>query len=504
MSLIMDSSVTQTILALVLYLGSWIIYCRFFHPLRAIPGPFLASISRTWIVFRTWSGDMEHTQRDLHRKYGYLVRIAPNEVSCSDPESIKIIYGSKNVFQKTDYYDAWAPPNNGYVGHFPARDEKKHAERRRIVNSVYSMSSVLESEKFIDSCTQLFCESMEGFAKEESVIDLSLWINMYTFDVLGELFYGKMFGFMHSHTDVGGYMKAIDSLLPAFTIGGTLPSYLTKLYFLSTVIISPSVRGALGAVARIESASKAAIERRREELAAEEKDDKHDILRKMLEINADRGEKINFTHQDICVESHSSIFAGADTTAIAINTILYHLVLHPPAYTTLIHEIDTAVTNGTISLPISYAQAQKLPYLHACVNEAMRLHPSVGLTMPRLVPSGGAIISGHYFPEGYRVGVNGAVIQYDKDVFGADAESFRPERWLDGEGKDVARMERTMMVFGAGGRTCIGKNISLSEIYKLIPHLIRTFHFRLADPEKRWKTRNFWFNKQSEVDEIYW
>lgn len=64
-------TVTQiTALAIVLYLGGWIIYCRFFHPLRAIPGPFLASISRTWIVFKTWVGDMEHTQRDLHKEYG--------------------------------------------------------------------------------------------------------------------------------------------------------------------------------------------------------------------------------------------------------------------------------------------------------------------------------------------------------------------------------------------------------------------------------------------------
>ncbi len=101
-------------------------------------------------------------------------------------------------------------------------------------------------------------------------------------------------------------MKAIDSLLPTFTIGGTLPSYLTKLYFLSTVIISPSVRGALGAVKHIEEASKTAVERRKREMAAE-KDNKHDILRKMLEINADRGEKINFTNQDIYVESHSSM-----------------------------------------------------------------------------------------------------------------------------------------------------------------------------------------------------
>ena len=128
----------------------------------------------------------------------------------------------------------------------------------------------------------------------------------YAFDVLGELFYGKMFGFMSERTDFGNYMKAIDSLLPAFTIGGTVPSYLTKLYLVSTILFSPSVRGALGAVKHIENASQAAVESRKREIV-ENKDDKRDILRKMLEINADRGEKIDFTYQHIYVESHSSM-----------------------------------------------------------------------------------------------------------------------------------------------------------------------------------------------------
>lgn len=129
----------------------------------------------------------------------------------------------------------------------------------------------------------------------------------------------------------------------------------------------------------------------------------------------------------------------------------------PAAYSKLTAEIDEAVRNGTLSIPIAYAEAIKLPYLKACINEGMRLHPSVGLTMPRLVPAGGATISGFHFPEGYRVGVNGAVVQYDKDVFGPDADDFNPDRWTEG---DASRMERTMVVFGAGPRTCIGKNVS--------------------------------------------
>ena len=112
---------------------------------------------------------------------------------------------------------------------------------------------------------------------------------------------------MNERKDIGNYMKAIDSLLPAFTIGGTLPSYLTKLYLISTILLSPSVRGALGAVKHLEKASVAAVERRKQEMVEKKDDQQHDILGKMLEINADRGEKINFTYQDICVESHSSM-----------------------------------------------------------------------------------------------------------------------------------------------------------------------------------------------------
>ena len=157
------------------------------------------------------------------------------------------------------------------------------------------------------------------------------------------------------------------------------------------------------------------------------------------------------------------------------------------AYKKLTTEVDAAVASGTLSIPVPYAEAIKLPYLKACINEGMRLHPSVGLTMPRVVPASGTTISSFYIPEGYRVGVNPAVVQYDKDIFGLDAGSFNPDRWIKG---DPVLMDKTMVQFGAGSRTCIGKNvshglyiefcvdinrtlmdfqISLSEIYKLIP-----------------------------------
>lgn len=146
--------------------------------------------------------------------------------------------------------------------------------------------------------------------------------------------------------------------------------------------------------------------------------------------------------------------AGADTTAVAIKSVLYHLMRNPTTYEKLTTELDKALVDGRLSKPVAYAEAVKLPYLKACIYEGMRLHPSVGFTMPRLVPPEGATISGFTIPKGYHVGVNGAVVHYDKDVFGSDAEDFRPERWFE---RDVVRMEKTVIHFGAGTRTCIGK-----------------------------------------------
>ena len=153
----------------------------------------------------------------------------------------------------------------------------------------------------------------------------------------------------------------------------------------------------------------------------------------------------------------SSSFAGADTTAISLRSILYYLMRSPNTYARLVAEIDEATAAGTLSDPITYGEAIKLPYLNAVIKEAMRMHPGVGLTLPREIPAGGAEISGFYFPEGYRVGVNAAVVHRDKSVFGLDADRYNPNRWIEG---DATAMDKIMIPFGSGSRTCIGKNVS--------------------------------------------
>lgn len=74
------------------------IYNLFFHPLRNVPGPFLARSSSLWRLIRYFRGSWHDDVIELHKKYGQVVRISPEEVSFTDQDAIKMMYGhGRNV-----------------------------------------------------------------------------------------------------------------------------------------------------------------------------------------------------------------------------------------------------------------------------------------------------------------------------------------------------------------------------------------------------------------------
>lgn len=219
-----------------------------------------------------------------------------------------------------------------------------------------------------------------------------------------------------------------------------------------------------------------------------------DLLSKFIAAKEERPDLMTDTLvQTMAV---SMAFAGSETTAISLSSVVYHLLRNRSCYRKLQAEVDDACAAGgpgrfsvdddDAGVVVTFAEAQQLPYLHACVQEAFRLHPAPGLPLERVVPAGGAEIAGHHVPGGTIVGCSPWVIHRRPEVFGPDADEYRPERWLPCPGRDaedesrrIKRMASTMLHFGMGSRTCIGKNISLLEIYKLVPSLLRKFNVSL-------------------------
>ena len=162
-----------------------------------------------------------------------------------------------------------------------------------------------------------------------------------------------------------------------------------------------------------------------------------------------------------------------------MTAILYYILRTPGCRPKLEAELFERLPTSTPDTDAKYlstpfSDAYKLPYLYACVQEAFRMYPAQGMMTGRIVPPSGATICDRFIPGGTLVGINAWTVQRDKTVFRQDAESYRPERWLEDDERRH-QMEKAMFNFGAGNHVCLGQNIARMNIFKLIPSLFRAF-----------------------------
>jgi hypothetical protein len=113
-------------------------------------------------------------------------------------------------------------------------------------------------------------------------------------------------------------------------------------------------------------------------------------------------EKGKMSRRDAAGVCTNNVAAGSDTTAITLSSALYHIYKDPKILRRIRDELDTMEKDGTISNPVTFQEAQNMPYLQAIVKEALRVHPAVGVPLIRVVPEGGAHINGYFFSEGVR------------------------------------------------------------------------------------------------------
>jgi cytochrome P450 len=121
-----------------------------------------------------------------------------------------------------------------------------------------------------------------------------------------------------------------------------------------------------------------------------------------------------------------------------------------------------------ISSPIQDAEARKLPYLQAVIKEGLRIFPPVVGLMSKVVPPEGDVIDNLFVPGGTRIGYGAYGIFRDKKIWGQDADTFRPERWLEALPEKAKEMELTLeLIFSYGKYQCLGKNLAMMELNKI-------------------------------------
>lgn len=482
------------VLLSALALAIHLISNKYKNGLQKIPGPTLAAYSGFWRAHDVWKGDAHKTAIRLHKQHGTLVRVAPNVVSVSDPDEISTIYGLKPGFVKSAFYPIFSIiwKKKAEFNLFSAVDPEYHKQQKRKAASAFGLNSVIEMEPAVDSCTILFMERLRQNVNKS--VDLGMWMHFYAFDVIGELCFAEKLGFLDQGKDIDNILSSIEKILDYGAICGQVPAWhkfllgnpLVPLLFPSLETFNSTLTFTLKAMNK-----RTKIERNGELSAIDTNG--LDMLSKWAAVKSSD----KMSTREIVVHLSANVTAGSDTTAIVLNAIVYFLLKNPDKYKKFITELDGAIKAGLVSDPITLKESNThLPYFDAITKEALRMFPSIGLLLERVVPKGGAIICGTYFAEGTIVGMNAWVLHYDEKVF-PDPYQFLPERWIESLPEHLKKMNKSSFAFGAGSRTCLGKSIGIMEIKKLIPQLYRNFNLSFTEPGKDWKIKNSWLVQQS-------
>ncbi|KAH0526268.1 hypothetical protein TsFJ059_009614 [Trichoderma semiorbis] len=153
------------------------------------------------------------------------------------------------------------------------------------------------------------------------------------------------------------------------------------------------------------------------------------------------------------------LLAGRDTTASLLSSTFFILSKRPDVWAKLRQEV---LQYGNV-LPTT-AQIQECKYLSFVLKEVLRLYPVI-VTNSRMankntylpVGGGGNGQSKIFIPKGQVVAYHYHVMHRRKDIFGDDADDFRPERW------ETLRPRWEYLPFGGGPRICIGQQLALTE-----------------------------------------
>lgn len=411
-------------------------------PTRKIPGPFLARFTRLWYLRSVWSGQHQKQAIALHRKYAKgqfyapIVRLGPNLFSIIEPD--KRIYGIGSKMPKSAWYEGWKHPSPDRWTLFPDRNIQRHNDTRKKFQAIYSLSSLVSYEKYVDDCAAIFDDRLREMVKSGEFVDMGHWFLCYAFDVIGNITYSKRYGFLDEGRDVNGVMKALDASMPYSTLVGIYPWLHPYMFEVLQRIPGSGAAGRttlMGIVSKIKAKREAERKARDVEgKGVEEKEEgmPEDFLDKLLDLRDDHEKGVTDYH--CFMMGLSNIIAGADTTALTLSSVLYYLIKTPRAMQKLREEIRERTEAGACQEDrVAFKDGQNMPYLQACIKEAMRLHAGVGLPLWRTVTEGGVELDGTFLPAGSEVGVNAWVVHYNQDIWGPDANEFRPERWIDAE-----------------------------------------------------------------------
>ncbi|RDX50794.1 high nitrogen upregulated cytochrome P450 monooxygenase 2 [Lentinus brumalis] len=449
------------------------------HPLARYPGPVWRKVSMIGPAILATSGNRAWAFANMHRKYGDIVRSGPNELSIIDPSFIGPLLGASGLPKGPYHVGASVTPE--HVSMAGLQDIPYHLQRRRPWNRGLNPSALKDYQPLIVERLQLLVRRLH---EQSGIIDLGLWLKYFAYDFMSDMAFGGGSELLKDG-DKNNIWSIIEEGMVFATILHTLPwlgAYLFKIPGSVKPLLAMQQTTARLAEERFKRGSKT-----------------RDLYYYLS--NEDLPDKPPPPLRELADDGVLAVVAGSDTASLTMTSVFYLLLTHPEAYTKLQEEIDTSYSPGEPDAGTKHHR--EMPYLHAVINEALRLFPPVPLGTQRQVPHDASpvVFGSVVIPPGTSVYLPTLALHRGPRNFTCPND-FWPERWLIASGQlrykearrppslsslkaadlpDFVHNDVAFTPFSVGPMNCPGKGLAMLEMRMVIVELVKHFVFKLRD-----------------------
>ncbi|RDB24999.1 hypothetical protein Hypma_008013 [Hypsizygus marmoreus] len=470
-----------------------------------IPGPEPESflLGNLLEIFQSQAGVPDFKYQ---RQFGDVVRVkgpfGEDRLLISDPKALQYIfhtsgYGFLKWPERTEISRVlmgrgllWA-------------DGDIHRRQRKVMlpgfGAPESKAFVPIFQKVAAELTSQWMDILASSKDQSAEFNVASWLSRATMDSIGEAAFDYQFGAL-AKTD-NEFMKAYFGLM-----SDTLGSPPKSAIFMQTILpiwalqlMSKYSRRKSLVHARYTAKLADVVTR---ELVASKADallhgkSNKDILSLLVKANASENAETRLTEEEMLAQMRTILLAGHETSATTLCWVLLELARHPEVQAKLRAEIR-AMEQSRSGSEFTAHDLDSMSYLSAVLKESMRFHPAlyqnyrqaaqddvIPLSTPIRTTSG-ELISKVPVPKGMKVIASIAGYNRNKEIFGEDADTFNPDRWLRGSDEKkgpTLGVYGNLLTFAGGVRTCIGWRFALYEVQTLTAEIINNFElFPSAD-----------------------
>ncbi|KAL2818345.1 cytochrome P450 [Aspergillus granulosus] len=482
-----------TAVVFVLWAAGEAIRRLYFHPLAHIPGPRLAALT-WWYEFyfdAILPGQYIFKIQELHKQYGPIIRITPDEVHINDVGFLDTVYAPSMVRRDKYAYQLRSLRVPGGVG--TTADYNLHKVRRESLAHFFSKKNILYLEGVITDKVDELKQLIVTHAANKTPINLSDAFFAFSNDVVTNFLFAHQTDILSDEEKAATLRHNSKEMMMGINLNKhfpQVPDFLESLPMsISRPIMPPGLIDMLSLFDRVRG-ELVAIMRAKESGIATDKPvgptGKESVYDSVLDNpNLPASEKTLLRLEQ---EGALLALAGTESPAQTLNIIFYHLLANPALLEKLRDELRTVPASAT------WTQLEQLPYLSAVIEEGNRLSFGVTARTARIAhepltytPSTHVSSScpqstktkSYTIPPGTPVSITTLAAHTAESVF-SDPYVFDPDRWLGDAGKERRKFQ---MAFSKGGRRCLGIELARAELCLVIAALVRGFDMTLFETD---------------------